>query len=249
MSKKSRRRNRKILGALGALGALALAGRRRRDASIETNEAKEAGFDIPVKSKTIMDNMPKKKKSVYQDPIMTGGKGVKQGFKTTSANVQKGKVDPPGFLGFKFSSPKITMKTPEVKFGQVKDKKTGEIKTLTPFKSAGLSLGPTSSGTSRTQKAVNKANREMAAGMLPPQLRAPGRTNITTRQGENRKAIKDFINKINPFSDGIKKSGPSFSGLAEGDYAAKDGGRITKKGVKRGAAKRGFGRAYTKGRK
>ena len=108
MSKKSRRRNRKILGALGALGALALAGRRRRDASIETNEAKEAGFDIPVKSKTIMDNMPKKKKSVYQDPIMTGGKGVKQGFKTTSANVQKGKVDPPGFLGFKFSSPKIT---------------------------------------------------------------------------------------------------------------------------------------------
>ena len=29
----------------------------------------------------------------------------------------------------------------------------------------------------------------------------------------------------------------------------KDGGRITKKGVKRGAAKRGFGRAYIKGRK
>ena len=52
MSKKSRRRNKKILGALGALGALALMGRRRRDASIETNEAKEAGFDIPaVKSK------------------------------------------------------------------------------------------------------------------------------------------------------------------------------------------------------
>ena len=251
MSKKSRRRNRKILGALGALGALALAGRRRRDASIETNEAKEAGFDIPVKSKTIMDNMPKKttkKKSVYQDPIMTGGKGVKQGFKTTSANVQKGKVDAPGFLGFKFSSPKIKMKTPDVKFGQVVTD-SGEIKTIRPFESAGLTLGPTSSGTSRTQKAVNKANREMAAGMLPPQLRAPGRTNITTRQGENRKAIKDFINKINPFSDGIKKSGPSFSGLAEGDFAAKDGGRITKKGVKRGAAKRGFGRAYKKGRK
>ena len=30
---------------------------------------------------------------------------------------------------------------------------------------------------------------------------------------------------------------------------AKDGGRITKSGAKRGAAKRGFGRAYTKGRK
>ena len=70
MSKKSRRRNKKILGALGALGALALMGRRRRDASIETNEAKEAGFDIPaVKSK--------KPKKVYQDAIMRGVKGVK----------------------------------------------------------------------------------------------------------------------------------------------------------------------------
>ena len=79
--------------------------------------------------------------------------------------------------------------------------------------------------------------------MLPPQLRAPGRTNITTQQGKNREAIKNFFNL-----DGIR-SEPSFSGLAEGDFAAKDGGRITKKGVKRGAAKRGFGRAYTKGRK
>ena len=248
MSKKSRRRNRKILGALGALGALALAGRRRRNASIEANEAKESGFDIPVKSKTIMDNMPKKKKSVYQDPIMTGGKGVKQGFKTTSANVQRGKVDAPGFLGFKFSSPKIKMKTPDVKFGQVVTKE-GEKKTLTPFTSSGLTLGLSKRNVDKTQAAVNKANKEMAQGMLPPQLRNPGRTNITTRQGENRKAIKDFINKFNPFSDGIKKSEPSFSGLAENDYAAKDGGRITKKGVKRGAAKRGFGRAYIKGRR
>mgnify|MGYP003138661302 CR=1 FL=1 len=243
MSKKSRRRNRKILGALGALGALALAGRRRRNASIEANEAKESGFDIPVKSKTIMDNMPKKKKSVYQDPIMTGGKGVKQGFKTTSANVQRGKVDAPGFLGFKFDSPKIKMKTPEVKFGQVKDKKTGEIKTLTPFKSAGLTLGGVKTNKSRKDRAVELANKQMAEGMLPPQLRSPGRTNITTRQGENRRAIKNFFNL-----DGIR-SEPSFSGLAEGDFAAKDGGRITKKGVKRGAAKRGFGRAYIKGRK
>ena len=243
MSKKSRRRNRKILGALGALGALALAGRRRRNASIEANEAKESGFDIPVKSKTIMDNMPKKKKSVYQDPIMTGGKGVQQGFKTTSANVQRGKVDAPGFLGFKFDSPKIKMKTPEVKFGQVKDKKTGEIKTLTPFKSAGLTLGGVKTNKSRKDRAVELANKQMAEGMLPPQLRSPGRTNITTRQGENRRAIKNFFNL-----DGIR-SEPSFSGLAEGDFAAKDGGRITKKGVKRGAAKRGFGRAYIKGRK
>ena len=67
MSKKSRRRNRKILGALAALGGAAMLANRRRNASIETNEAKEAGFDIPAV----------KSKSIYTDPIMKGGKGVK----------------------------------------------------------------------------------------------------------------------------------------------------------------------------
>ena len=76
---------------------------------------------------------------------------------------------------------------------------------------------------------------------MPPQLRNPGRTNLTNVQGDTRRTIKSFI-------DGIR-SEPSFSGLADNDYAAKDGGRITKKGVKRGAAKRGFGRAYKKGKR
>ena len=45
---------------------------------------------------------------VYDDAIMRGGKGVKQGFKTTSANVQKGLVDPPGLFNkgvVKFDKP------------------------------------------------------------------------------------------------------------------------------------------------
>jgi len=205
MSKKSRRRNKKILGALGALGALALMGRKRnRDASIETNEAKEAGFDIPmVKSK--------KPKKVYQDAIMRGETGTK-------------------FV------------KPDLRFGQVINKKDN-VQTIKPFESAGLNLGISKRKTDKTQAAVNKANREMSEGMLPPQLRNPGRTNITTKQGDFRRGFKNLFN-----IDGIR-SEPSFSGLAEGDFAAKDGGRITKKGVKRGAAKRGFGRAYTKGRK
>jgi|21_taG_2_1085346.scaffolds.fasta_scaffold111648_1 hypothetical protein len=44
MSKKSRKRNKKILGVLGALGAAALMGRKNRAASIADNEAKESGF-------------------------------------------------------------------------------------------------------------------------------------------------------------------------------------------------------------
>ena len=78
MSKKSRRRNKKSLGALGALGALALAARGRRNAAIDKGiQSAEDDKGSDMVSKTIMDNMPKKKKTVYQDPIMTGGKGVK----------------------------------------------------------------------------------------------------------------------------------------------------------------------------
>ena len=56
MSKKSRRRNKKILAVLGALGGAALMARNKRNASIEANEAKESGFDIPPVTST-----PKKK--------------------------------------------------------------------------------------------------------------------------------------------------------------------------------------------
>ena len=76
MSKKSRRRNRKILGALGALGALALMGRRkgtalpRPEAGTIDQMAKD-NMPKTVKTpkntavstpKTIMDSMPKRPK-------------------------------------------------------------------------------------------------------------------------------------------------------------------------------------------
>jgi hypothetical protein len=67
-----------------------------------------------------------------------------------------------------------------------------------------------------------RAKKEMERGMLPPQLRVP---------------------KINTY-------GGSMSGLTEGDFAAKKGGRATKSGFKRrGAAKRGFGRAFKGGKR
>ena len=207
MSKKSRRRNKKILGALGALGALALAARGRRNAAIDKG-IQSAEDD---KGSDMLPTPKKKSTKVYQDAIMRGDKGTK-------------------FV------------KPDLRFGQVIDKK-GNVQTIKPFESAGLNLGISKRKTNKTQAAVNRANREMSEGMLPPQLRNPGRTNITTKQGDFRRGFKDLFN-----IDGIR-SEPSFSGLAEGDFAAKDGGRITKKGVKRGAAKRGFGRAYKKGKR
>ena len=236
MSKKSRRRNRKILGALGALGALALMGRRRRDASIETNEAKEAGFDIPVKSKTIMDNMPKTVKTPKRDTTVK-----------TPTTIQD-------------SMPRVGMKMGDIKPKNVKSKRVtdkGEVYTIQDAKK-GIPKKIGNPDTAFVNEdyiyqdgrpytkgrfGTFKAKQEMDRGMLPPQLRVPDRPNLTNVQGNTRRAIKNFFNL-----DGIR-SEPSFSGLAEGDFAAKDGGRITKKGVKRGAAKRGFGRAYTKGRK
>ena len=48
MSKKSRKRNKRILATIAALGGAAMLANRRRDNSIAANEAKEAGFDIPL---------------------------------------------------------------------------------------------------------------------------------------------------------------------------------------------------------
>ena len=60
MSKKSRRRNRKILGALAALGGAAMLANRRRNASIADNEAKESGLDIKIpEPKKVKSTTPK----------------------------------------------------------------------------------------------------------------------------------------------------------------------------------------------
>ena len=196
MSKKSRRRNKKILGALGALGALALAARGRRNAAIDKGiQSAEDDKGSDMVSKTIMDNMPKKKKTVYQDPIMTGGKGVKQGFRTTSANVQKGNIEPPGLL----SQGEIKFKEPISIIPKKKFKSSAEV---------------------QRERLFNKA--------------------------ANAQRAQTFD------AEGIRPSDEIFMDPMLGDtreIMAKGGGRITKTGVKRGAAKRGFGRAYKKGRR
>ena len=104
MSKKSRKRNKKILAAIGiGLGAAALASRNKRNAT-ETNnpvggvdqiaaDAKKTTpkKDTAVKTKTtIQDNKPKD---------TTPAK-----VRMTSANVQSGKIDAPYKGAFDFSA-------------------------------------------------------------------------------------------------------------------------------------------------
>ena len=79
MSKKSRKRNKKILAAIGlGLGAMALSKRGKRNASIQANETKEAGFADTGKKPTMADVAgPKKttaKKNIPQDTKVNTGK-------------------------------------------------------------------------------------------------------------------------------------------------------------------------------
>ena len=190
MSKKSRRRNKRLLALAGLAGAVALSNR-KRNASNSVVEANDNAFDIPAVTST-----PKKKPAkVYQDSIMKGGKGVKY---------QK----------------------PDLRFGQVINKQ-GDVQTLKPFENSGLKLGVSNRKVDRTANAVNKANKDMSKGKLPPQLQNPGRTNITTDQGNTRSFFKNLGNTVFPKAN------------------FKSGGRV--KGC--GKALRGFGRAMKKGRK
>ena len=75
MSKKSRRRNQKILGALAALGtglALANRGKGMENSNISVDSGR-GGDSSSATARKIANMAP----SVYQDDIMRGGSGVK----------------------------------------------------------------------------------------------------------------------------------------------------------------------------
>ena len=145
MSKKSRRRNKKILGLLGAIG-LGLAAKNRRNNMINSADAndgfvdtefKEQVVSTPVSTKTtIMDSMPARPK---KNPL----------------------------------SKRIKKNTNEVY--TIKGGNTGVGNTKSVFKGddgylrSGVDATPMTSGKFGTYRAA----KEMESGMLPPQLRAP----------------------------------------------------------------------------
>jgi hypothetical protein len=107
MSKKSRRRNKKILGALGALGALAMLGSKKKPVSTKTTimdnmpkndiEFKETVVATPVSTKTtIMDSMPARPKLNEKSIRVKDGKvftieGAKKGIPSKRSG-----IDTPG---------------------------------------------------------------------------------------------------------------------------------------------------------
>ena len=83
MSKKSRKRNKRLLALAGLAGAVALSNRKKKSDLASTEDGK-GGIDTIAKAKQSMTSdkaySPPKKKStpkVYQDDIMKGGSGTK----------------------------------------------------------------------------------------------------------------------------------------------------------------------------
>jgi hypothetical protein len=78
MSKKSRRRNKKILGALGALGALTMLGNRKpKQSSVSADSGRGSGLrptvdDIAVKEKVVVipKKKPVKRSSILANPVI-----------------------------------------------------------------------------------------------------------------------------------------------------------------------------------
>ena len=200
MSKKSRRRNKKILAVLGALGGAALMARNKRNASIEANEAKESGFDIPPVTST------PKKKPVISTPVST---------KTTIMDSMPAR-------------PKLNEKSIRVKDGKV-----------------------------FTIEGAKKGIPSKRSGIETPGIYVNEKGNITAggKQFYDKNQYRTRNDKPGMLGDSgfsLKPSMQSMSGLADGDFAAKDGGRAKLKsgGKVKGCGKalRGFGRAM-KGRK
>ena len=94
MSKKSRKRNRRLLKAAALLGGLALAARGRGNQMSE----KETVSDAQKSSQ--LGTLKKKPTKVYQDDIMRGGKGVQNMRKIPGIVVDKPIGSFP-FLGLK----------------------------------------------------------------------------------------------------------------------------------------------------
>ena len=196
MSKKSRRRNKKILGALGALGALALMGRRKGTAAADVDSGRGSGLRPTV------DDMPKTVKTPKNTVVSTP--------KTIMDSMPK--------------RPKLNEKSIRVKDGKVftiKGAKEGKPPKMAGIDTPGISVREDGS---IMAKGVLYPNRTayMNRGKLP--------ANLTKGMGMDR------VEGVNIPDENFKTS--------EFDYFAK-GGRVKKKPF----AKRGFGRAYKKGRK
>ena len=200
MSKKSRKRNKRLLALAGLITAGTLAAKNKRDASNSVVEANDNAFDIPAVKTT-----PKKK------------------LRTTTVTT------PTTVMDSMPARPKLNQKSK-----RVTDK--GEVYTIEGAK-AGV---PKKIGNTKTafvgDKYIYQDGKPYTKGRFG------------TFAARNKKPAM-----LGDSGFSLKPSTQSMSGLADGDFAAKNGGRAKLRSGGKvkgcGIAKRGLGRAMKKGRK
>ena len=199
MSKKSRRRNRRLLTALAALGGAAMLAGRGKKPNMDIPDSNRGMMptgidkvisDVPVSTPTtIQDSMPRV--------------GMKMGD-IRPKNVKSKRVTDKGEV-FTIQDAKKGI-APKVKTGSAFVNKDYIYQDGMPF--------------TKGRFGTFKAKKEMERGMLPPQLRVPGQKNLTNVQSKTRNFFKNLLTP--------DTSAQSMSGLAVDDAAAKDGGKIVK---------------------
>ena len=212
MSKKSRRRNRRLLKAAALLGGLALAARGRGNQMSEketvSDAQKSSQLGTPKRNTvvktptTIQDNMPKKVKKFPRLTVDSTGTVFKDGKDTGVGNEKT----------------KFINRNPNLKEGVGIYKGGEKVSDLNP----------------------NAINVLTDGSIMAKGITYPNRTAYM-----NRKKLPDNLTKGMGMDrvEGVNIPEENFK-TSEFDYFAK-GGRVKKKPF----AKRGFGRAYKKGKR
>ena len=157
MSKKSRKRNKKILAAIGiGLGAAALASK-KRNTSIQENEAKGAGFADTGKKTDFITKKKKETPTVKTSTTVMDSMPAKTPKNEKSKRIQKNTNKVYTIEGAKKGEP--------AKVGNKKSTFIGDDGYLRK----GENATPMTGGRYGTARAAS----EISKGALPPQLRAP----------------------------------------------------------------------------
>ena len=160
MSKKSRKRNKKILAAIGlGLGAAAMASK-KRNASIADNEANESGFAASTKKPSIAAVSGTKKDTAKKETTVTTPKTIKD-------NQYDGPKNPKSIIVKKNTNEVFKRKDgpDSSKVGNSKSNFKGEDGYIR----RGENATPMTGGRFGTSRAAS----EISKGALPPQLRTP----------------------------------------------------------------------------
>ena len=173
MSKKSRKRNKRILAVLGVGAAAAMAAKKKRDAVISDGDKNDGGFRKKAKSEprgpqelglstAKKDTAVKTKKMIPQNTKVNTGEKDKD-IRMTSANVQSKKIDAPYKGIFNFGDGVAKRRAEEKSFNEKYGRKketptvTGTTKPGQPLKSGGRA--GYKSGGSSVKKSMGKALR------------------------------------------------------------------------------------------